>query len=141
MYAYSLKTTRVKEPDFPYKAKFRSASDVANFAKSLQDSDVEKFLTLFLDAGNKLSCINVVIGTVNKCMPIAREICKHALLSGAVAVILVHNHPSGNLAPSPEDKKFTEETKKACALLEIKVLDHLIISEDGFFSFSEEGLI
>ena len=141
-YAYSLKTERVKEPDFPYShIKIRSAQDVAEFAKKIKDSDVEKFVTIFLNSNNKIICVQVVIGTVNCAMPFCREIFKHALLSQAANIIMTHNHPSDNISPSAEDKKFTQEVATAGKLFGIKVLDHIIIGNESFFSFAEEGLI
>jgi DNA repair protein RadC len=64
-----------------------------------------------------------------------------ALLSGANAMILAHNHPSGNLTPSNADKQVTNKIKKAAALLEIQLLDHLVISDEGYYSLADEGLL
>jgi DNA repair protein RadC len=74
-------------------------------------------------------------------MPIVREIIHAALQKFSAAIICIHNHPSANVAPSPEDKKFTQELTEAGKLMDIKVLDHIIIGDNTFFSFAEEGLI
>jgi DNA repair protein RadC len=66
---------------------------------------------------------------------------KTALEVGAVALILVHNHPSGTLKPSEADKKLTQKLKNAAQSLDIKVLDHLIITESSYFSFADESLL
>jgi DNA repair protein RadC len=142
-YAYSLKTTRIKEPDFPYSGKkIKAATDVVSFASDIQNSDIEKFITLYLNSDNRINGMNITTGTVNCAMPHLREIFKHALLSASASIILIHNHPSGNLTPSEQDKKFTKEVRQAGELMGVKVLDHIIMGEDNkFFSFSEEGLL
>jgi DNA repair protein RadC len=141
-YAYSLKTERVKEPDFPYhNEKITRAEDVFNFVRKLQDSDIEKLITLYLDAQNKIICVQIQTGTINQAAPYPREIFKHALLCSAVGIALVHNHPSNNITASPEDKSFTFKIKEAAKLFDIKFLDHVIIGEDQFLSFQEAGLL
>ena len=90
-----------RERTFPYSgADLSGTKQVVEFARSLQDSDVEKFLVLYLNARNKLNCISVQMGTVNQAVVYPREIVKHCILSNACAVILVHNHPSGHVRPS-----------------------------------------
>ncbi|HBJ74794.1 MAG TPA: hypothetical protein DDY86_04585, partial [Syntrophaceae bacterium] len=84
---------------------------------------------------------NAATGTVNQAMPIVREIIHTALQKFAAAIICVHNHPSANIAPSPEDKKFTGELSAAGKLMGIKVLDHIIIGDNNYFSFTDEGLM
>ena len=141
-YAYSLKTERVKEPDFPYTGKkITCASDIANFVKYIEKSDIEKFVSIYLDADNKVIGIHITAGTINCAFPIAREIFKNALLFSAAAVILTHNHPSGKVVPSPEDKKFTSDVSTGGKIMGIKILDHIIIGDSQFFSFSEEGIL
>ena len=80
-------------------------------------------------------------GTVNHALPIVREIIHLALQKFAAAIICVHNHPSANITPSPEDKKFTQELAAAGKLMGIKVLDHVIIGDGSYFSFADEGLM
>jgi DNA repair protein RadC len=141
-YAYSIKTTRVKEKDFPYNGqKITCTNDLINFARALQDSDIEKFLVIYLNAQNSVIGIQVMNGTVNQAIVFPREVARHALLFGAVALILAHNHPSGKVTPSAEDLKFTERIVAATALLDIHVHDHIIIGETGFYSFLEEGVM
>jgi len=104
-YAYSIKTSRVKEPDFPYHGQILTCTtDVVDFVKSLQDSDVEKMLVLYLDAQNKLICIQITTGVVNQAVVYPREVLRHGLLVNACGMILVHNHPSNNLKPSDREK-------------------------------------
>ncbi len=80
-------------------------------------------------------------GTINHAVPIVREIIHSALQKFAASIICVHNHPSGNITPSTQDKKFTRELCDAGKLMEIKVLDHVIIGNDQFYSFADEGLM
>lgn len=141
-YAYSLKTRRVKEDDFPYVNETLSSPDsVAGFAKALQDMDIEKFIVLYLNSKNRLVCIQVQPGSVDQTAVYPREVAKHAILSGASSVILVHNHPSGALNPSGADRELTKTLKEALSLLQVRVNDHLIISEQGYYSFAEDGLV
>jgi len=83
----------------------------------------------------------VSIGTVNASLVHPREIFKVALLCNASAVILAHNHPSGNPTPSHEDIDITNRLKKAGEILGIEVLDHIIIGDNTWTSFKEKGLI
>jgi DNA repair protein RadC len=141
-YAYSIKTIRVKEKDFPYNGqRITCTNDLINFARALQDSDIEKFLVVYLDAQNSVIGIQVMNGTVNQAVVYHREVVRHALLFGAVATILIHNHPSGKVSPSDQDMKMTEKIVAATALLDIHVHDHIIIGETGFYSFLEEGVM
>jgi DNA repair protein RadC len=142
-YAYSIKTSRVKEPDFPYDGRqITCTSELLAFARSLRDSDIEKMLALYLDAQNRVMCIQIVTGTVNQAVVYPREIIRHALLVGSSAIVLMHNHPSGHTKPSDADILLTKTIREAAHFLDIVVHDHIIIgSENRFFSFREEGLM
>jgi DNA repair protein RadC len=70
-----------------------------------------------------------------------RIILKKALEQNAVSIIVCHNHPSGNLQPSRADEQLTQRLKEAAQLLDIHMLDHVIVSEQGYYSFADEGLI
>ena len=141
-YAYSLKTERIRETDFPYHGEqVTSTSELLNFVRRLQDSDIEKFLVLYLDAQNKLVYVQVILGTVNQAVVYPREVFKHALLGGACAMILVHNHPSGHPKPSDADIRLTKMIQECAKLFDILVHDHLIVAMERFFSFREEGLL
>lgn len=100
----------------------------------LEHEDREHFVTLMLDVKNRVIGIHTVsIGTLNASLVSPREVFKAAILCNAASVILAHNHPSGDLAPSPEDLHVTELLKSAGTLLDIEVLDHVIIGESGAF--------
>jgi DNA repair protein RadC len=121
----------------------QSSSDIArHFQALLKDSHAEAFWVAYLNRANKLirsECISTggITGTVAD----PRIILKKALDLRAVNMILCHNHPSGNLRPSKADEEITFKIKNAAALLDIQVLDHIIVSIEGFFSFADEGLI
>jgi len=124
------------------KQKIASARDVVEIIMpQMRDLKTEVFKVVYLNSTNRIIEIsNSAVGTVNHAMPIVREIVHTALQKFAAAIICVHNHPSANVAPSPEDKKFTQELIAAGKLMDIKVLDHIIIGDNTFFSFAEEGL-
>lgn len=105
-------------------------------------SDREKFLVLMLTARHDVIAVNVVsIGTLTASLVHPREAFKPAILAGAAAVCFAHNHPSGDCSPSLEDRDSTRRLARAGELLGIPVVDHVIISSDGFFSFKENGLL
>jgi len=142
-YAYRLETRRIKEDTFPYSNQtLSSPGDVVNFTRTLENSDIEKFLVLYLNTKNRLICIQVTQGTIDHNAVYPREVIKHALLASAASILLVHNHPSGIPDPSPEDKNLTASIKAACTLLDIRLLDHVIIGEEGkHFSFQEARIL
>ena len=143
MYAYSLKTERVKEKDFPYNGEQLTCTNVLlSFVRRLQNSDVEKMLILYLDAQNKLICIQIHQGTVNQSVVYPREVFKHALLCGACAMIMVHNHPSGQTKPSDADIRLTNTLKETAKVFDSLIHDHVILGEGGtYFSFREEEIL
>jgi DNA repair protein RadC len=141
-YAYRLETRRIKEPDFPYNGQALTCStELVTFAKSLYSSDIEKMLVLFLDNQNHLCGIWIQPGTTNQAIIYPREILKHAILSGAAAIILIHNHPSGNINPSDPDIRLTATLKESIKSFDLMLHDHLILGEDKWFSFREEGIM
>lgn len=140
-YAYRLETKNIREKDFPYNNEdLSSAERVFNFCRTLQNLDIENLITLYLNGLNRLIGIQLVTGTVNCAVAYPREIIKHALLSGACGVIMAHNHPSGGLQFSQADITLTKRVKEACALVDIRLLDHVLIG-DGRTSMQEQGLI
>jgi DNA repair protein RadC len=107
-----------------------------------QHPDVEKFYTLYLDAKNGLLLLEPSFtGSLTGCSVYPREIIKKALEVGAAALIVSHNHPSGDLTPSTSDKLITKSLFIAAALHGITLHDHVVCSPTSYFSFNEEGLI
>lgn len=106
------------------------------------DLDHEEFWILYLNNSNKvLQKMQLSKGGITGTLVDVRLTYKKALEIGATAVILVHNHPSGTLNPSHPDKKLTRKLKTAGESLDIKVLDHLIITQKSYFSFADEGTL
>ena len=103
---------------------------------------VEIFGALFLDVRHQLSAAEELSrGTLTQPSVYPREVVKAALRLNAESLILTHNHPSGNPEPSPADRVLTETLKSALALVDVRVLDHIIVTRGGVTSFSERGLI
>jgi DNA repair protein RadC len=125
------------------KQKISSAQDVVKIIlPQVRDLKTEVSKVVCLDGENQIIDLSdAATGTVNQALPIIREIIHTALQKYAAAIICVHNHPSGNTAPSPEDKKFTQELAAAGRLMGIKVLDHIIIGGDTFYSFANDGML
>ncbi|KAF0159815.1 MAG: DNA repair protein radC [Syntrophaceae bacterium] len=125
------------------KQKIASAGDVISIIMpQMRDLKTEIFKVVYLNSNNRIIEISdAAIGTVNQAMPIVREIIHAALQKFAAAIICVHNHPSANVAPSPEDKRFTGELHAAGKLMGIKVLDHIIIGDGNYFSFADDGMM
>jgi len=102
----------------------------------------EFFLIALLSRCNRLLGVsNVSTGTSAGTCVNVKEILQLALKTNASAIIVCHNHPSGNIQPSESDIKLTEKIKQACKLFEIVLLDHVIISSEGYYSFADEGMI
>lgn len=103
-------------------------------------SDRESMLALYLNNSNRTLGYGICsIGGYCGTLIDVRIVLKEALLASATRIILCHNHPSGTLKPSPADLSITNKVKKAAELMEIHLLDHIILTEDAFFSFSDEG--
>lgn len=120
-----------------------SSSDIAGFLKSrLQDLRHEIFAVLFLNRANKVNHFEIISeGGITGTVADPRIILRRALEENAVSLILCHNHPSGSLRPSRADEQLTGKLKEAALLLDIAVIDHIIVSETGYFSFADEGLL
>lgn len=122
-----------------------SSKEVADlFMPRMRDLKKEVFKILLLDGQNNIMDIKGVEideGTVTQASPNVREIMSKALQNFAAAVVCVHNHPSGNPNPSQEDRHFTKKLVIAGKAMQIKVLDHIIIGDNKYYSFADEGLI
>lgn len=132
----------IKEEGSPYRAnQMKNAGDLASVAREfLAGEDREIFIAINLDRGHRINSVHVVaIGTLVHTMIHPREVFKAAILSNAESIAIAHNHPSGNPEPSPEDVKVTLELLACGDLLGIKLLDHIIVGDDRYASFSEPG--
>jgi DNA repair protein RadC len=102
----------------------------------------EEFWVLYLNNANKVIAKNQLSkGGMTGTVVDVRIIFKSALESGAVGIVLCHNHPSGNLKPSEADKEITKKVKTAGKSLDIIVLDHIIVTQNGYYSFADEGIL
>jgi DNA repair protein RadC len=121
----------------------RSPRDVyAAFAGRLQDLPVEEFHVAVLDSQHRLERdILVTRGILNSSLVHPREVFREAIAERAAAIILVHNHPSGDPTPSPDDRAVTEQMVAAGRLLDIPVHDHVIVGRGRYTSFAEAGLL
>jgi len=120
-----------------------SSSSVARFLQArFRDLPHEIFAVVFLNRANKIIHFEIVSsGGITGTVADPRIILKKALEEEAVSLILCHNHPSGSLKPSRADEELTLKIKEAARFFDIKVLDHVIVSSEGYFSFADEGLI
>ncbi len=116
---------------------------VARYLQALlKDQVQEVFVVLFLNRSNKIKHTEIISkGGITGTIADPRIILKKALLEDAVSIILCHNHPSGSLKPSRADENITFKIKEAAMYFDITVIDHIIVSSDGYFSFADEGLI
>ncbi len=104
--------------------------------------EYEVFVVLFLDAQNQLLKLEEMFrGTLTQTSVYPREIVKRALKMNAAAVVFAHNHPSGAAEPSRADEYLTQTLKSALALVDVRVLDHLVVGHDDVVSFAERGLL
>lgn len=112
------------------------------FYAHLSDLDHEQFWIMLLNNANKVIRLEKIgVGGMTGTTADPKKIFKSALENNATSVMLCHNHPSGNVIPSNADKQITNNLVKAGHFLEIKILDHIIIGNDNYFSFADEGLL
>ncbi len=122
---------------------YKSSQDIFDYLyHSMRDLKKEMFKVMYLNTQNQIiETVDLFKGTVNSSVISRREVVESALKYGATALIFVHNHPSGNPEPSPSDKELTRDLVYAGCITQIRILDHLIIGNNKYFSFAGEGLI
>ena len=122
--------------------KVTSASDVYSLLHEYSLKEKEHFILVTLDGASKVIEKRVIhIGTLNQSLVHPREVFRPAILDNAAGVIISHNHPSGTLEASRADIQITQRLKEVAKLVGIQLLDHVILSKEGFYSFSDEGLL
>jgi len=122
--------------------RIRHPTDIYNIIRHHADRRQERFLCLSLNGAHEVLATRIVtIGLVNRAIVHPREVFADPILDRASAIIVAHNHPSGNLKPSEEDNEITRRLKSSAEILGINFLDHLIFSERFYFSFRQAGLI
>ncbi len=129
--------------EVPEKIQIKNSKDSYKiFMPLLSDLRTEEFWVLFMNQSNKvIGKTKLSSGGINGSVVDIRILFKTALENFATAIIIAHNHPSGNLKPSQEDLKITKLIGEAGKILEIRLVDHLIISQESFFSFADENLL
>ena len=135
--------SKVKASERPH---IKTSKDAADLLKHLWSEDkidfVEQFKVLFLNRANKvLGIFEASSGGVTGTVADPKLIFVAALKANACAIVISHNHPSGNLKPSQSDEQLTLKIKNAGLFLGIKLLDHIIVTSEGYYSFANEGII
>lgn len=136
-------TSRALAEQTKEKDLMQSPSEVLDFVKiKLAGQKDEAFLVIYVNAKNRMENFEIVNeGTVDQVVIYPRNVIKNALKYNSTALIVVHNHPSGECDPSGADIRLTESLKKASNAMDIKLLDHMIVGGNDYFSFLEEGLL
>lgn len=120
-----------------------TSRDLANYLKAqFQFKRHEVFAVVFLNRSNKINHFEIISeGGITGTVADPRIILKRALEHDAISMVLCHNHPSGSLKPSRQDEELTERIKIAAKFFDIRIMDHLIVSDEGFYSFADEGIL
>jgi len=142
--AAALELGRRRQASFSLlKANIKSSNDIAEYLKAtLKDYAYEIFAVVFLNHANKIKHFEIISkGGITGTVADPRIILKKALDHNATAIVLCHNHPSGNLKPSKADEELTQKIKEAAKYFDIRIIDHIIVSEEGYYSFADEGML
>jgi len=133
----------VKETAISVDSPSKIVAPVIERLKKIQFQEVESFVVITLDSSHKIIDMYVTsTGTVNRTLVHPREVFRHAIADNSVAVIIAHNHPSGNLTPSNEDMDITKRLKQAGKIIGIQVLDHIIVAPNlKYFSMLENEMM
>ena len=125
------------------KTVIKTSIDIAQYLRAIiKDFSYEVFAVLFLNKANKINHFEIISrGGLTGTVADPRVILKIALEQEATSIVLCHNHPSGNLRPSRADEELTQKIKIAAKYFDISVMDHLIVSEEGYYSFCDSGLL
>ncbi len=139
---YQVRVEIVREIPAPYGEPLTFPPDVYElFREDVARWDRERFITVLLDASHRvLGVEEVSVGTLTSAPVHPREVMKAAILTNAAAIILIHNHPTGELRPSLEDIAITQRLRQVADLLQIRCLDHFIIGPTSYFSFVENDM-
>lgn len=130
------------QSEFP-KLRIRSSADAAEFIRQFYSDDIDifesSFILLLNRANDTIGYAKISQGGITGTVVDPRLVAKYAVESLSPCVILAHNHPSGNLTPSGADKDLTDKIKKGLKLLDIDLLDHIILTNESYYSLSENG--
>ena len=132
-----------KPAEAPKELTIRSSTQAYKMFKEVMGSEVherELFLVAYLNRANKVLWTEIVhIGGITGTLVDVRLILKKALVGNCTSIIIAHNHPSGSNNPSDNDRRQTRSLKDACRFLDIQLLDHIIVCENGYYSFADNG--
>jgi DNA repair protein RadC len=145
-YKSNLRKLTLKEEKTEYKrVKITNSKEAYELIKQFFKDDLtiyeSAFLILFNAANNTIGFVKISQGGINSTVMDAQIIAKYAVETLAKSVIIAHNHPSGNLNASESDKKVTEQIKNTLKIFDCNLADHLIITENGYFSFNDERIL
>ena len=134
---------RRQATSFLNKTFVKSSNELAEFLKAkLKDYAYEIFAVVYLNKSNKINHFEIISkGGMTSTVVDPRILFRKAFDVEATSIVLCHNHPSGSLKPSRQDEELTQKLKEAGKYLDIQVIDHLIVSDEGYFSFADEGLM
>lgn len=122
-----------------------SSDDASQYARNFYHEDLliyeSSFIIMLNNVNNAIAWAKISQGGVSSTLVDTKIVAKYAIDSLASGVVFAHNHPSGNVKPSIEDKQITDKLKKALSLFDIKLVDSIIVSDNSFYSFSDEGLL
>lgn len=142
----NLKELTLKRNPTDFKrVKIRSSKDSAEYLRNFYLDDLTIFESFFIlllnNQNNTIGYAKISQGGICGTVVDVRIVCKYAIESLSTSVIICHNHPSGTLHPSRADEAITRKIKEALSLFDIKLLDHIILTEDSYLSFADEGII
>ena len=131
---------KFKRSEFSKKVQIKSSKDAYKLFNDMEDNLQEKMIALHLAGDNSVVCFQVVhIGSINSAFCNPADILRTTLLTGAVGLVVIHNHPSGNPLPSPSDKEAIDNIKKACNIFQLQLFDSIIIGKDKYYSAADAG--
>lgn len=135
--------SKVSPSDRPYVSTIRSAYDILITAWDANKIEmVEQCYVLLLNRNNRcIGIANIGTGGITGCVVDPKIVFATALKANATSIILAHNHPSGNLKPSNADIALTQKIREAGKFLDMRVIDHMIVTPRGYYSFAEDGLL
>lgn len=145
-YKTNLKELTLKRNPTDFKrVKIRSSKDSAEYLRNFYLDDLTIFESFFIlllnNQNNTIGYAKISQGGICGTVVDVRIVCKYAIESLCTSVIVCHNHPSGTLHPSRADEAITRKIKQALSLFDIRLLDHIILTEDSYFSFADEGIL
>lgn len=144
IYKFSTKAEAVKDSKAPYGKQINDANDIVNFCRPLFQDIIaikERLIAVYLNNANKVTGYYVISeGNTNSTLFDNKSTLLHAVNTLASSCILVHNHPSGNNKPSAQDLQGTKKLNEALRLVDCELIDHIILTDENYFSFSNEGL-